>query len=236
MKETPFPPHLRPLHPGFRRLAFGLSFVGAVGFNLLLWQILDALHRHPPPPPRPLSPPPFAIVTPPKPPPPPPPSSPQAVSAAQAPASSILPSLLLPSPIPLPSIPPTATVGPIQLLHPSEAVGEGARGAGKTDKPATSALVLTEEMADEAPQILTKPPAAYPAHAEAAQIEGEVELRILVDPQGKVEDSEVVSSRPTGIFDASAQEAVRRWTFRPGVFQGRPTYVWLRQRLTFRLR
>ena len=49
----------------------------------------------------------------------------------------------------------------------------------------------------------------------AAEVEGWVLLRFTVLTNGTVADIEVQESSPTGVFDASAVEALRQWKYEP---------------------
>jgi TonB family protein len=49
----------------------------------------------------------------------------------------------------------------------------------------------------------------------AAGVEGWVLLQFTVQPNGSVTDIEVKVSEPAGVFDASAVEALRQWTYQP---------------------
>lgn len=49
----------------------------------------------------------------------------------------------------------------------------------------------------------------------AAGIEGWVMLRFTLLPNGTVSDIKVEVSEPAGVFDASAVEALRQWTYEP---------------------
>ena len=58
-------------------------------------------------------------------------------------------------------------------------------------------------------------PPAYPAAARAARLEGHVELRVTVSPDGRVTQAEVVAAMPRGDFERAALEAVRGWRLPP---------------------
>ena len=49
----------------------------------------------------------------------------------------------------------------------------------------------------------------------AAGVEGWVLLWFTLRPDGTVADVEVKEAHPAGVFDASAVEALRQWTFEP---------------------
>jgi TonB family protein len=55
----------------------------------------------------------------------------------------------------------------------------------------------------------------YPKQALEKQISGEVQVRITVDPDGRVKGATIVSSTPAGVFDQSVLAAVSRWRYKP---------------------
>jgi TonB family protein len=59
----------------------------------------------------------------------------------------------------------------------------------------------------------------YPSDAAKNRVEGEVVLEVRVDESGKVTAVKPIVSNPA--FDASALEAVSRWTFEPYIVAGR---------------
>lgn len=56
-------------------------------------------------------------------------------------------------------------------------------------------------------------PPAWPE--SAAGVEGWVLLRFTLLPNGTVADVEVKEAHPAGVFEASAVEALRQWTYEP---------------------
>ena len=63
-------------------------------------------------------------------------------------------------------------------------------------------------------------PPAWPASA-AAGVEGWVLLRFTLLPNGTVSDIEVKEAHPAGVFEASAVEALRQWTYEPVEHDGK---------------
>ncbi len=55
----------------------------------------------------------------------------------------------------------------------------------------------------------------YPRQAYRARVEGWVNLRVTVAPNGSVEAVQVTDSKPRRVFDESAIRAVRQWRFEP---------------------
>lgn len=94
-------------------------------------------------------------------------------------------------------------------------------------KAATSASQLdgvrsvpAKEMQDH---VLTKITPKYPVEAKKMGVQGIVELHAVISEQGKVDRLEVVSGPKE--LQASALDAVRHWTYKPYVVNGKPVAV-----------
>jgi protein TonB len=74
----------------------------------------------------------------------------------------------------------------------------------------------------------------YPAVARAAELEGDVVLRAIVGPDGKVSDVEVLQSVHP-VLDDAARKAVLRYEYTPGRRNGIPEPVMIRITVSFRL-
>ena len=76
-------------------------------------------------------------------------------------------------------------------------------------------------------------PPEYPSRAQRRGLEGFVELRFVIRPDGSVDPSsvQVTSAQPRNVFDRAAIEAVQRWQFEPAGGLRRA-----QQRLEFQLR
>lgn len=76
----------------------------------------------------------------------------------------------------------------------------------------------------------------YPMRARQDGIEGFVQIRFDIDPQGRVQNARVTAAKPRGVFEQSALRAIKKWRYRPTVEDGKA--VWERGqnvRLPFRL-
>lgn len=63
----------------------------------------------------------------------------------------------------------------------------------------------------------------YPAQAKQDRIQGKVQLQVVIDKQGHVEDVSVLAG-PEPLIQ-SAVDAVRQWTYRPTLLNGEPVKV-----------
>jgi TonB family protein len=73
----------------------------------------------------------------------------------------------------------------------------------------------------------------YPEAARQAGIQGTVELRILVDKDGRVQDVRGISGEQ--VLVNAATEAVRKWRYRPLLLKAQPVPVVTTVRLEFRI-
>jgi TonB family protein len=82
---------------------------------------------------------------------------------------------------------------------------------------------------------LTQP--AYPAPYIRAGIEGDVDVEILVQPDGRIGDARIVRSSGHELFDRAAlDEARRSWRMLPATRNGEPYAQWYRLRVVFKLK
>lgn len=82
--------------------------------------------------------------------------------------------------------------------------------------------------------IATVPP-PYPRKAALDGIEGWVRLAIEIDARGRVRDVQVLEATPRGVFDQAAIQAVRGWTWKPAIIDGKPHAQRVTQELSFEL-
>ncbi len=69
---------------------------------------------------------------------------------------------------------------------------------------------------------LGNPAPRYPIESRRAREEGTVRLRVLISPDGRVEQVTVAKSSGFDRLDDAALQAVRKWRFRPGTQAGTP--------------
>ncbi len=87
----------------------------------------------------------------------------------------------------------------------------------------------------EPPRLLREVKADYSDEARRANIEGEVELEIVVRRDGTVGDLKVLRGLRGGLNERAIQ-AVRQWRFAPGRMKGTPVDVVVQVGVEFRLR
>jgi protein TonB len=87
----------------------------------------------------------------------------------------------------------------------------------------------------EPPRLLREVKADYSDEARRANIEGEVELEIVVRSNGTVGDIKILRGLRAGLNERAVQ-AVRQWRFSPGRMKGVPVDVVVQVGVEFRLR
>jgi TonB family protein len=75
---------------------------------------------------------------------------------------------------------------------------------------------------DQPPTVLTQKPPVYPRAARQWDFEGTVNVVAVVNEEGKVTDAFVLQSDAAHELNVAALAAVMKWTFSPGLKEGRP--------------
>lgn len=75
----------------------------------------------------------------------------------------------------------------------------------------------------------------YPLACLRMQIEGRVEVRVLVGENGRAQEVAVLASSGNAALDQSALDAVSRWRFQAATLDGVPVRAWVKVPVTFRL-
>ena len=80
---------------------------------------------------------------------------------------------------------------------------------------------IAAQVAEE--NLIHKVPPIYPALAKSARVQGLVDFLILISPEGKVENVQLVRGHP--LLVNAAREALLQWKYRPFLLDGRPVSV-----------
>lgn len=95
------------------------------------------------------------------------------------------------------------------------------------------AELLRVSPADVRAHLATHQTPRYPRIAEAAKVEGTVELDVFITQKGTVEAIRTISATP--MLEQAAVDAVTRWTFSPFMVDGQPVPVRASLMLVFQL-
>lgn len=88
---------------------------------------------------------------------------------------------------------------------------------------------------DEMPRELHLLHPRYPSEARRLGLEGWVEVRLLIDEQGRVVDVRIERSEGSELFVKAIRDVARTWRFRPARRNGTPVRVWGIKRIHFNL-
>ncbi len=80
--------------------------------------------------------------------------------------------------------------------------------------------IVEIDKVDEKPQLVLKKAPVYPEIAKSIGLKGNVLLRLNIGSDGGVNNIEVISSEPEGVFDKAAIDAVSKWRFKPASLGG----------------
>ena len=139
-----------------------------------------------------------------------------------------------PAPPPKPQKPASAP----KAATPSKPTPAQNFGSGSDAQQAAAGFLPTPAIVWEGKPRYRHPPtpAIYPARAIELNQQGEVLVRVRLDPEGTA--VEIVLHRPSGfsMLDRAALAAVREWRFLPAMRDGRPVACWVEIPVRFHLR
>lgn len=136
-------------------------------------------------------------------------------------------------PLPVPNLP--SAIHAPGLLMPEIQVAGMIQPVFEQEARQGARLILSEEQVDVPPKALHRIPPDYPEDAADRGVTGWVQLKLLVDRAGRVEQVHLLGAKPKGVFEQAAQRAIRRWIFSPARYRGATVSVWFRQKMIFRL-
>lgn len=119
-------------------------------------------------------------------------------------------------------------------LGGGEAAGNSQQ-AGADKLVENRAVTTTDEAADVFPQPKVKSAFIYPKSAKSKGVTGYVALSVLVAVDGSVSKVEIEESSPQGVFDDAVLAGIQNWHFTPGMQQGKPAPMWVKQKIRFSL-
>ncbi len=129
---------------------------------------------------------------------------------------------------------PRGTAGGLQFKFAPDLSVEGSGEAVMAEQE-LAAVIFEEGETDVAAVPLYQPPIPYPDRARDLEIEGILEVIIIIDTQGKVSSIEVVRSPHVTITEA-ARQVISTWRFKPALNKGVPVRIRGRQVIEFTLK
>ncbi|MBB5686846.1 energy transducer TonB [Sphingobium boeckii] len=161
-------------------------------------------------------------------PPPPDPITPPKAKTPQTPKSVTTASKAPPISEPLPN-----TISEQPYIQPTlpDLPGMGA-GMTETVKP-PRAPVLIGVRPD--PRFADRMQPDYPPGLQRQGIEGMAEVRVLIGPDGRVRQIQMVSATEPAFFRATQQQALKYWRFQPATRDGVPIEGWRTMTVRFTL-
>ena len=136
-------------------------------------------------------------------------------------------------PVPQPS-PRHEKVTPKQAAMPAEPVAAPAAPSAQAVKPSTAAMPVVAPRY-QAPG-LDNPPLRYPPMSRRLGEEGKVRLKVLVSPEGRALQIQMLAGSGSSRLDAAARELVARWRFLPATKGGATVQGWVEIPIVFQLR
>lgn len=88
---------------------------------------------------------------------------------------------------------------------------------------------------DQTPVATLKTTPAYPYRARRLNLNGEVDVKFLVDTTGRVSRISILRATPSGLFDDSVLRSLAAWRFTPGKVKGQPVNTWVTTTISFRI-
>ncbi len=160
----------------------------------------------------------------------------QAAEEANRPAPTPEPPTPTPTETPTPEPSPTATSTPTPTPRPT------ATPTPTPIPPTPTPSVVFGELVAPGPDVT--PPALikrvdpkYPPVARQLRYSGEVQLMVLVGPDGSVEKVRILRCTRPGVgFEKAAEEAVKQWRYKPATKKGVKVRMWQRLRIPFQTR
>lgn len=121
-------------------------------------------------------------------------------------------------------------------INPQDLTGVGIEGGTPTGVVPGNGDVLTPDLVQERPEMLSHPSLVYPELLKQAGIEGNVIAQAIVDTTGRIEASSIrILESPNPGFDQPAKDLVLKSLYRPARVYGRAVRVLIQQPIAFTL-
>ncbi|MDD4702107.1 MAG: energy transducer TonB [Desulfovibrio sp.] len=108
--------------------------------------------------------------------------------------------------------------------------------AGPQPRTIGGLSVYESNVLDQRPSITRRVEPEYPTKARRMNVQGSVNVRLIVDSSGQPRNCEVVRATPDGHFEESAIKAAQSMRFAPGRLKGQPVSTLVELPFIFKLR
>ncbi len=88
---------------------------------------------------------------------------------------------------------------------------------------------------DKQPMVMFRLKPMYPYRAKRMNINGQVDVKFLVDSSGNVSKITILKANPPGIFESSVKKALLSWRFSPGEISGQSVFTWVKTTIEFNM-
>jgi protein TonB len=133
-----------------------------------------------------------------------------------------------------PPVPAEILLAPVPVVIPETETASAPPAEPPAPETRRGDLVDLAEL-DRTPVAKIRPMPEYPAAAQSMRLEGTVNLRLLLDERGQVEQVEIDSGTKSKQLQRAAVAAVERWVYEPGIKDGVPVKVWITSSVNFKL-
>ena len=80
---------------------------------------------------------------------------------------------------------------------------------------------------DQPPRAILRVPPPYPFKARQREIEGAVQVKMMIATDGSVERLQILAAEPPGLFEDAVRQTVPQWRFEPGRIGGQAVSSWV---------
>ncbi|MCX6565616.1 MAG: TonB family protein [Candidatus Aminicenantes bacterium] len=127
----------------------------------------------------------------------------------------------------------TAAAGRTETIPPPSGKPDGRELPVPAKEEPAKPAVASKPGPTRLPRLLRQVDPVYPADALAGRIDGDVKLEVTIGFTGRVEKARIIKSVP--MLDMAALDAVGKWKFEPGLFEGIPIQATLETTIHFTL-
>jgi TonB family protein len=114
-------------------------------------------------------------------------------------------------------------------------LGNGSGTGGASVEAGGTGGGFNLKQVDQPPVPIQKVDPEFPPAARKLGAAGKVVIKFLVKADGSVVRACILEANPEGLFDQSALDAIGKWRFTPGIYQGNAVATWVILPVHFRL-